>query len=83
MKKNKRVNFSGICTCGHSWGDHHHSCILNLKALKENNQEFRNVDGLLGDECERTQMKGMRIRTDEPECNCDIYWDINWPKRSK
>jgi hypothetical protein len=88
--------FTGICICGHSWDDHHHGAILNPKALQEAGEEFRNVDGNLGEECEYSQFEGIytpevdiyegkkspRHEHREP-CHCDSYHDQGWPKEGK
>ena len=81
-----------ICICGHSWDDHHHSFILNFDALKKNKQEFRNIDGMLGEECEATQFEGIftpdvkithrdgkvEHRRYKKMCKCNSYWDKKW-----
>ena len=64
--------FTGKCVCGHSWDDHHHGMVLNPKFI----DDYRVVDGCLGEECEATQLHGVVIKT--PECHCPTYWDIGW-----
>jgi len=55
MKK----KFTGKCVCKHSWDDHHHGCIQNPQCMIDRGDDFRNVDGMLGQECEATQFEGM------------------------
>lgn len=73
------IQFTGTCICGHSWDDHHHGVILNPQPLVDREEEYRNVDGILGEECEATQFEGMRISLSEPECYCMNYHDKGWP----
>jgi len=80
LRKTK-PNFTGICICGHHFDDHHHGVIARPQILEEENRSFQNVGGLLGQECERTEVNGMRIREDEPPCSCSLYWDRGWPPR--
>lgn len=89
------LNFSGKCVCGHSWDEHHHSMIQNLQALINLGEEFRNINGSLGDECEATQFEGVftpdviiesedgtiEKRHYDKQCNCMIYWDILWENK--
>lgn len=69
-----------MCTCGHSFEEHHHGVIMNNQALIDRGQEFRNVHGVLGEECEYSQFEGVHMDGKEP-CNCQTYWDINWPAK--
>lgn len=45
------------CTCGHSWEDHHHGCIMNPEFPGECHP-FGICRGVTGDECEATQFEG-------------------------
>jgi len=88
-------NFTGVCICDHSFDDHHHGYILNSDALKKVNQEYRNVDGILAEECEATQFEGrftpdvtithgngkVEHRHYDKKCECNSYWDKGWPKQ--
>ena len=62
------------CTCGHSWEQHHHGCIMNPKYFDyQDAHDYGVCGGVVGQECERTELNGIRIREDEPECFCGGY----------
>lgn len=71
-------NFSGTCICGHSFDDHHHGIIQRTDLLKERNEEYRNVNGILGEECEHDIFEGYTL-SDHP-CRCQSYIDTEWLK---
>jgi hypothetical protein len=87
--------FTGICVCGHSFEDHHHGMIMQPQLMIDRGDDFRNIDGILGQECEATQFEGMftpdvtvthedgRIEKKhyDKECECNSYWDKGWGER--
>lgn len=69
---------SGICVCGHSWEDHHHSCVLNQKYYDDTGED------VVPEECEHygfNEHGGM-----EPDGNggwhehCRRYIDRGYPR---
>lgn len=78
--------FTGICVCGHSFDDHHHSMVLNPKALEELGVLYKMVNGVIGGECEATQFEGMTIDgsipcvgiIDDQYPYCISYKDKGW-----
>lgn len=91
LGKKDAGEFTGTCTCGHTWNNHHHGCIMNPDAMKD--REYKDIDGFLGQECEATQFEGRftpdrviysadgirKIHYDE-RCDCQAYQDVAWPE---
>lgn len=71
-----------MCVCGHDFDDHHHGIIMNPQALINAGQSYRNIHGVLGEECEATQFEGQHI-PGTVYCNCSSYWDTGWPKEER
>jgi hypothetical protein len=60
------------CTCGHSWENHHHSCIMNPKCPIEDHS--RGIcRGVMAEECEETQMNGEWLVPEKDMCFCGRY----------
>lgn len=78
----KTIGFSGVCTCGHSFDMHHHSMILAPEILGARGEEYRNVSGVMGQECEHSWLNGQPMHEfteSDPECTCGFYQDKEWP----
>lgn len=87
-------SFTRMCICGHSFDDHHHGMIQNPQSMIDRGESFRNIDGILGQECEATQFEGMftpdvttiygdgRVEKKHYDsmCTCQTYWDKGWPR---
>lgn len=64
---------SGLCTCGHSWEDHHLGLVLN--------EDYRQATGEIyfPQECEFDQFEGI---SGPDDCGCQRYRDalleLNW-----
>jgi hypothetical protein len=77
MKKQLKSNiFTGICTCGHTFDDHHHGVVMNIEPLKSRNEEYKMIHGVVGEECEAEQFEGQPLV--ENPCNCQVYKDKGW-----
>ena len=60
------------CTCGHSWEDHHHSCIMYPNVPEEDHK--RGIcRGVFAEECEATQINGEWIVPEKDRCYCRQY----------
>ena len=58
------------CKCGHTWEDHHHGCIMNLRYPSEDHR--RGIcRGVMAQECEAEQFESKPLVKDA--CYCSQY----------
>lgn len=77
----KKIIYSGICICGHTWEKHHLCCVVRLEAY--NWCVANNHPPYIPCECEYYGCNEMGGRDKNGEPHCFGYVDVDDPERKK
>jgi hypothetical protein len=60
-----------LCTCRHTWDEHHHGVVMNMQY----NDYPLNIQGLIAQECEHNQVNGEYFynRGEKKYCMCNGF----------
>ena len=68
MTEFKKIIYSGICMCGHSWEDHHLSMVMNEEA-------YETVGPYFPEECEFYGFNETGGKDEDGDLHCNKYVD--------
>jgi len=65
----RKMEYETLCTCRHTFEEHHGGCIMNPEYFDFPIQ----VNGVLGQECEHDQVNGQYFVKREKACKCNNF----------
>lgn len=60
---------NGICVCGHSWKEHHLSCVMNPEYIEQTGETY------IPEECEHYGFNEMGGKDADGNEHCHVYRD--------